>query len=278
MLFYPLVCSVVFFLPVAVGILGRLSFPDLAGKAADRILPLLMTEIAGDTMASLVIAAGLAALMSTMDSQLLTLGSIVTRDILPAFGVKSDRRGIHGRTAVVVLGIVGLALAYEPPATILAIATETFTGLAVLFPAVLFGLYRKAPKASAAVASILAGETVMLLCRFHIIPTFGFLPVIPVMITAFSAYLLVEAAVSGSFAGISLSFLISPYFWAFSAIFVFAMDFYAWNLETSVFFGIPAWIFRFLLLSIIQTAVMVLWIRSSTKTSTIDRTVGETNT
>jgi SSS family solute:Na+ symporter len=63
-------------MPIAIGVLGRLTFPDLVGKQADRILPMVMTSISGDFMAALVIAAGLAALMSTMDSQLLTLSSI----------------------------------------------------------------------------------------------------------------------------------------------------------------------------------------------------------
>jgi SSS family solute:Na+ symporter len=61
MILYPLVCTVVFFMPIAVGVLGRLSFPGLVGKQADRILPLVLTSISGDFMAALVIAAGLAA-------------------------------------------------------------------------------------------------------------------------------------------------------------------------------------------------------------------------
>lgn len=32
MLFYPFVCTIVFILPIAVGVFGRLSFPDLVGK------------------------------------------------------------------------------------------------------------------------------------------------------------------------------------------------------------------------------------------------------
>ena len=68
MFFYPLVCTVVFILPISVGVLGRLSFPDLVGRQADRILPMVLTLISGDFMAALVMAAGLAALMSTMDS------------------------------------------------------------------------------------------------------------------------------------------------------------------------------------------------------------------
>ncbi len=48
MIFYPLVCTAVFFMPIAIGVLGHLSFPDLAGKQADRILPMVMTSISRD--------------------------------------------------------------------------------------------------------------------------------------------------------------------------------------------------------------------------------------
>ena len=137
MLLYPAVCTLTFFLPIAVGVLGRLSFPDLAAKEADRILPLVMTQISGDFMAALVIAAGLAALMSTMDSQLLTLSAICTRDLAPR---TQQPHGATGKPAwpaasrSLLLSLAGLALAFKPPATILQIATQTFTGLAVLFP------------------------------------------------------------------------------------------------------------------------------------------------
>jgi SSS family solute:Na+ symporter len=50
MIFYPTVCTVVFFMPITIGVLGRLSFPDLVGKQADRILPMVMTSISGDSV------------------------------------------------------------------------------------------------------------------------------------------------------------------------------------------------------------------------------------
>ncbi|MFC1896552.1 sodium:solute symporter, partial [Thermodesulfobacteriota bacterium] len=128
MLFYPLVCTVVFFIPVAVGVLGTLSFPGLVGKEADRILPMVVNHIAGDGVAALVIACGLAALMSTMDSQLLTLSSIFTRDVAPLVTGGKEISPAATRLFVVALSLAGLALAYKPPATILQIATQTFTG------------------------------------------------------------------------------------------------------------------------------------------------------
>ena len=113
MILYPLVCTVVFFMPICVGVLGRLSFPDLAGKAADRILPMVLTQISGDAMAALVMAAGLAALMSTMDSQLLTLSSIFSRDIAAPLRGKQAKSSAGGRIFVVFLSLAGLALAYS---------------------------------------------------------------------------------------------------------------------------------------------------------------------
>ncbi|MBW1890713.1 MAG: sodium:solute symporter family protein, partial [Deltaproteobacteria bacterium] len=189
MLFYPLICTIVFFLPISVGVLGHLSFPDLVGKEADKILPMTMTLVSGDFMAALVIAAGLAALMSTMDSQLLTLSSIFTRDILPIGGWFKGKTSLSGRIFVFFLSIAGLLLAYKPPATILQIATQTFTGLAVLFPTVIFGIYMKKVFAAAAILSIVFGEGIMLLFYFKLLPTGPFLPVVWVMAVTFAFYL-----------------------------------------------------------------------------------------
>ena len=49
MLLYPLVCTMVFFLPISVGIFGRISYPDLVGKGADRILPMVLTLASGES-------------------------------------------------------------------------------------------------------------------------------------------------------------------------------------------------------------------------------------
>ena len=264
MLFYPLVCTVVFFMPIAIGVLGRLAFPDLVGKEADRILPLVLTLISGDVMAALVMAAGLAALMSTMDSQLLTLSSIFTRDVVPL--VRRARRGdsLTGRLFVICLSLAGLALAYKPPATILQIATQTFTGLAVLFPTVIFGLYFKRVFAGAALASILAGEALVLLFYLKVLSPGPFLPVVWVMAAAFGAYLLTHAALALRQGAASLGiprWITSPPALMLGATFCLAMDFWAWETVTPLVLGVPWWIAYFVGLSALQTGVMLYLVR-----------------
>jgi SSS family solute:Na+ symporter len=264
MLLYPLVCTVVFFMPIAVGVLGHLSFPDLAGKQADRILPMILTLIAGDFMAALVMAAGLAALMSTMDSQLLTLSSIFTRDVASWVRKTRNESSVAGRIFVILLSMAGLALAYRPPATILQIATQTFTGLAVLFPTVIFGLYFKRVFPLAATLSILCGEGALAAFYFKWVSSPFFLPVIWVMIVTFSIYLITHAVMLSKENGFKIAiprWLFDPYFWLFAGIFVLAMDFWAWDKVGPTIRGIPLWVGYFIILSALQTGVMLRLIR-----------------
>jgi SSS family solute:Na+ symporter len=260
MLFYPFICTLVFFMPIAVGVLGRLSFPDLIGKEADRILPMVVTLVSGDVMAALIIACGLAALMSTMDSQLLTLSSIFTRDVVPLFVGKKIGGNILGRVFVIFLSLAGLALAYKPPATILQIATQTFTGLAVLFPTVIFGLYLRRVWALPATLSILIGEGLVILYYLKLLPTGGFLPVIPVMIVTFAVYLSVHGFImwrEGMFSISLPAWLSDPYFYLILGIFVLSMDFWAWDRSSPRLLGVPLWLGYFVILSTLQTIIMV---------------------
>ncbi|MFO8090065.1 MAG: sodium:solute symporter family protein [Desulfatiglandaceae bacterium] len=266
MIFYPLVCTVVFFLPVVIGMMGRLSFPALAGKEADRILPLVISSISGDAMAALVMAAGLGALMSTMDSQLLTLSSIITRDIIPKKKGAENRQAAQGRMVVLLLSAAGLALALKPPATILQIATQTFTGLAVLFPTVIFGLYLNRRFAISAVVSIIAGESAVAAFYLDLIPAGPFLPIVWVAAVSFGGYMIPQLILlrrEGIFRLRVPVFIKNPFFYIFSGIFVLSIDFWAWGLSSPLLLGLPLWLPYFILLSAGQTIAMILLVKRS---------------
>jgi len=261
MMFYPLICTLVFFLPVTLGVLGHLSFPGLAGKEADRILPLMMRQIGGDFMGTLIISAGLAALMSTMDSQLLTLSAIFTRDVYPLLGGRESHSSMPGRLFVLALASIGLWLAIRPSSTIIQIATQTFTGLAVLFPTVLFGLYSKRPKAAAGVVSIIVGEILVALYYFKLIPSGDFLPAVPIIAVTFLTYAAVAflPSVGRMMLAIpdrrTIAFSI-----AFAALFMLSIDWWQWDSSTSTLGGFPSWMGYFVLLSGVQTLLMRWWV------------------
>jgi SSS family solute:Na+ symporter len=161
------------------------------------------------------------------------------------------------------LSLAGLALAIRPPDTILQIATQTFTGLAVLFPTVLFGLYWERRYALAAILSILAGESAVALFFFKILPAGPFLPVIWVMAITFVVYLAVHGVLAFREEDVSVKapdWPANPYTYLLSAIFLAAMDFWAWGDAAPLMSGLPLWMGYFVGLSALQTAAMRFWV------------------
>ncbi len=189
-LLYPLVTATLFLGPVMIGVLGHLTFPMLEGTQSDQILPMMLTEHAPEWLGALVMVGALAAFMSTMDSQLLALSSIVTRDLF----VGRANRGMPlasqvrvGRIVIILLSLVGLAVAYRPPSTIFDIATEAFTGLAVLFPTTVAALFWRTANPTSCLVSILVGESLLVGFHYEWLPsslTLGFLPLIPILVTS----------------------------------------------------------------------------------------------
>ena len=186
-IFYPIITIILFICPVSIGMWGHLAFPELIGKATDQIFPLMLGEYTSKGLASLVMVGALSAFMSTLDSQLLALSSMLTRDVYTAYfrpQASLSEQTIVGRLLIVVLALTGLSLAYQPPESILALATEAFTGLSVLFPTVIAALYFRNASSLSCLLSIIVGEGILIGLQTEIIPpsfTLGFLPVIPIV-------------------------------------------------------------------------------------------------
>ncbi|MFO7637741.1 MAG: sodium:solute symporter family protein [bacterium] len=240
---YPVVCAVLFFLPVAIGVMGRLVAPGLEGSAADQVLAVVAAEALPGWAAAAVLAAGVAALMSTMDSQLLVLSAMVVRDLPRVFG--RERLRFPGRRAsVVLLAGIGLVLAVRPAGTMLAIATQAFTGLAVLFPVTVAAAYWRGANPWAGLASIVAGQALVALYHFKLLPAYGFLPVVPVVLA--SAAVLVAGSLLFPARGLEpWARTTRSGLWrslVFGLVFLAALDFPAWPQSGSGWFGLPTWL------------------------------------
>jgi SSS family solute:Na+ symporter len=191
MVLYPIATAVLFMAPVLLGAWGNLEFAGLKGPAADSILPDLVALHSPEWISGLILAGAFAALMSTADSQLLVLSSMLTRDLYSRWirpGASSKEEFMVGRALVVVLAMLGLGIALFRVESIFDILTKTtFTGLAILFPTTIAALYWKRATKWGCLASIIGGEALYALFYFEWIPkewAFGFLPVIPVMVVA----------------------------------------------------------------------------------------------
>jgi len=258
---YPLVTGFLFLLPVSIGVIGRLAYPVLPdGATSDQILPLVLHSFASPLVETLVLSAGLAAIISTLDSQLLTLSSMFTHDVWGPLAARlRSQSGARGRAAeppawvgrafVVFLGLAGLALAYRPPATFLDITTEAFTGLAVLFPTVVAAIYWRRLDARAAIASIVVGEGLVVAYHLKALPTLGTLPVVPV-VAGTTLVLVLGSLLVGRGRGIvplglgrSLSRRARvAWVGVFLALFAAANDIWAWGDGRLSLLGFPWWV------------------------------------
>ena len=158
---YPTVVPILFLFPVIIGVYGNIiDFDHILTKSeSDNILPLVLTEYAPIWAGAIVCVGAIAAFMSTADSQILAMSSIITKDGLPAITeIKEENEKQIGRILIIILAIIGLALAYDPPDTIFDIVSQAFTGLAVLFPTTIAVLYWKRVKANSCIISIIVGE------------------------------------------------------------------------------------------------------------------------
>ncbi len=188
--FYALLPCFLFILPVIIGVLGHLSFPGLKGEESDKIIPMMLMEHAPLWLAALILTGALAAFMSSLDSQLLAISTMFTRDIYLSFinqKASMARQVILGRLSVAVCALIGLLIAGYAEQSIFAIVKMAFTGYAALFPTTLTILYWKNMPPMACILSILAGEFMLFGLTFNWIPegwALGFDPIIPVITIA----------------------------------------------------------------------------------------------
>jgi len=251
---YPLITTFLFFLTVSIGVMGRGIIPDLKPQESDRILPLLLGKFTSPTISMIILMGGLAALMSTMDSQLLTLTSMISLDFS-----KSKRISVLGEKLIgIFLGLVGLAIAAKPPQTILSFINKTtFYGLSVLAIPVIGGLYWKRATKYGAFFSIICGELTVIGFYTGFLKTKSILPIIPILLVTGAVFIIISLLTGVADENTDIIFPVKTggYIWAgfFILIFILANDFWRWYKPPKIILGLPGWVWYFFALGIILT-------------------------
>lgn len=174
--FYPLAMVLLWVPAVLFGLWASVEMPGLVGKQSDRVFPLLVLEHLGPTMQGLALASILAAVMSTLDAQLLTLSSMLTRDVLPRS--IEDRMQVRvGQLFLVVISLITYLIVVQRPASIFTLASLSFSGYVTLVPTLYLGLRWRRFTVEGATASLLVGNAVMLAAWLEWLPSLGLLPV-----------------------------------------------------------------------------------------------------
>lgn len=153
---------VVGFIMLGMHLIGVFARPIIPGiEVGDTVMPLIAMEVLPPWLAGIVLAAPLAAIMSTVDSLLLLVSSTVVKDVYlnyikPNAPEKQVRRVGIGVTAV--LGLIVFTMALSPPDLIVWLNLFAFGGLqsAFIWP-VIMGLYWNRANKYGAMASSLVG-------------------------------------------------------------------------------------------------------------------------
>ena len=122
---------------------------------------LLVNSIFHPVVAGVLLAAILAAIMSTADSQLLVSSSALAEDFYKQL-VKKDATSeeivMVGRIAVVAISIVALILAMTPDSSVLGLVSYAWAGFGAAFgPALVLSLYWSRMNRNGALAGIVIG-------------------------------------------------------------------------------------------------------------------------
>ncbi len=165
---------------IFVGILGRVLVPDLA--ASDHAMPATIIAAVPSALAGLVLAAPMAAIMSTISSFLLVAAGAVARDLYQrnAQASVSERQAKTAtHLAIAFTGIVAGLFALRPPDYLQYIVVFSGTGLAAtfLFPTLLAVFWPRMNR-TGCIAGILAGFLSFLL-QYALFGTRSFLDLDP---------------------------------------------------------------------------------------------------
>lgn len=147
---------------VGVGLTGHAYFGnDLADP--ETVMLALTEALLNPWIAGLILCAVLAAIMSTVDSQLLVAGSALAEDLGDLIGLNTTSRRMHGaRIAVVVLAGIALAIAADPDSSVLGLVSFAWAGLGgTVGPVVLLVLYRRNLSATGVGVGLMTGATTM---------------------------------------------------------------------------------------------------------------------
>ncbi len=154
---------------VAVGFIGIAYFADDPLPDGEKVFILLGTALANPWVAGVLLAAILAAIMSTIDSQLLVSSSALAEDIYKPFirpNASQNELIWVGRAGVFSIALIALLIAGDPDSKVLGLVSYAWGGFGAAFgPVVLFSLFWRRTTRNGALAGMIAGAVTVIVWK-----------------------------------------------------------------------------------------------------------------
>lgn len=142
-----------------IGVFGRAVIPGI--EIGDKVMPTLTLDILPPVLAGIVLAAPMAAIMSTVNALLILVSSTLVKDVYLNFIKPSAKDPEIKRMSFMVTTVVGIAVvlfALNPPDLLIWLNLFAFGGLESAFLwNVVLGLYWKGANKYGAIASMIVG-------------------------------------------------------------------------------------------------------------------------
>jgi SSS family solute:Na+ symporter len=165
-----------------IGISAKILYPEISPEQA---FPQIIKEALPSGLNAIVLAALLAALMSSADTCLLSQSIILTEDILKnLYSLNEKKTLLLTRINLIILGLIALALTFKGVISSLLFAYTIFT-CGLVIPAIA-GFYKEKLKLSSkgALSALIGGGTVGLLGKIpHLnVPFKEYLPLMGIVV------------------------------------------------------------------------------------------------
>tara|TARA_B110001454_G_C12723212_1_gene435871 strand:+ start:13582 stop:14958 length:1377 start_codon:yes stop_codon:yes gene_type:complete len=143
--------------PVILGMLGPAVLPDVHDK--EQFLNLLSQKYLSLPMQFLLVGALIAAILSTVDSILLSGGGILSHNlILPIVKTKSEKEKLrYNRGCVLIISVIALIIGWFSEGIYQLVESASTLGTAGILVTALFGLWTSFGKGNSAVTTLLTG-------------------------------------------------------------------------------------------------------------------------
>lgn len=175
---------------IIIGLIGSVYITQtLDGPASETVFILLVHSITNPLVGGFLLAAILAAIMSTADSQLLVTSSALTEDIYRMY-LRKDASEKHyvwiGRLTVIIIAIIAYIIALNPKSNVLTLVGYAWAGFGAAFgPVVILSLFWKRTTRKGAIMGIISGGLMVILWKNIHGGLFDLYELLPAFIIAF---------------------------------------------------------------------------------------------
>lgn len=166
---------------------------------SEKIFIMLTQLLFNPWIAGFLLAAILAAIMSTIDSQLLVSSSVLTRDIYHAIFKKnaSDKELVWvGRITVIMIALIALYISTDRDSSVLELVSYAWAGFGAAFgPLVILSLYHRGITKQGAIAGMVVGALTVIVYKqleggffdlFELLPGFIFSWIAIILVSRFT--------------------------------------------------------------------------------------------